>query len=103
MVALFLPSKLTLCIKDDMIFQKYYRICPSSQPLETFLNMLVSCNDRGLLAPHPMLLIEDFPLLAVQDIYQYICYPVQRLSAPSAPKNGPCFGDGGFTSLRKNM
>lgn len=102
MVALFLPSKLTLCIKDDMIFQKCCGICPSSRPLETFLNMLVSCNDRGLLVPHQMLLLEDFPLLAVQDTYQHICCPVQRLSSPSAPKNVPCFGDGGFTSLRKD-
>lgn len=89
-----MPGKLTLCIKDDMIFPKYYGICPSSQPLGTYLNMLVSFNGKGLLASHPILLIEDLPLLAVQDVYQHICCPVQRLSAPSASKNVPCFGDG---------
>jgi hypothetical protein len=66
MVALFLSGKLTLCV-TDMIFPKYYGICPSSQLLVTFLNMLVSFYDKGLLAPHPTLLIEDYPLLAVQD------------------------------------
>jgi len=85
-----------------MIFPKYYGICPNSQPLGTCLNMLVTFNDKGLLASHPVLLIEDFPLLVVQDAYQCICCPVQRLSAPSAPKNVPCFGDGGFTSLGKD-
>jgi hypothetical protein len=40
--------------------------------------MLVSSNDKGLLAPHQMPLKEDYPLLAIQDCLSAYLLPCAR-------------------------